>query len=55
MEQLLWILSQPDYLPIVAMVGALAYLLTVWWKQARRHDRLRKEDGTEGIARDMRR
>ena len=61
MQQLLWILTQPDYLPIVAMVGALAFLLTVWWRQARRHDRIRRDAGAAGdaaeagIGREMRR
>lgn len=54
MEQFIWILTRPDNLPIVAMVGGLAYLLRVWWRQARRHDALTRQGRADEIGEEMR-
>ena len=55
MEPFLYTISRPDNMPIVAMVFALAFLLRVWWRQARRNDRLIAEGRRDEIAREMRR
>ncbi len=55
MEHFLWILTRPDNLPIVAMVVAVIYLLRVWWKQARKHDKLIEQGRKDEIGEEMRR
>ena len=55
MEQFLEILTKPDNLPIAGMVVALFYLLWVWWRQARAHDRLLREGRGDEIGDEMRR
>ena len=54
MKQFLWILCQPDNLPIVGMVLALGFLLGVWLRQALRNDRLIRDGHPEEIEREMR-
>ncbi len=49
------ILTQPDNLPVAAMVVALIFLLWVWIKQALENDRLTDEGRPEDIAKRMRR
>ncbi len=55
MEQFLYILTRPDNLPIAGMVIALVFLLGVWWRQVRVHDRLIKEGRKDEIGDEMRR
>ncbi len=55
MAHFLWILRQPDNLPIVGMLFALVGLLAVWLRQALRHDRLIAQGRAAEIAREMRR
>ena len=55
MDNVLHIVSKPDNLPIVAMVVALVGLLAVWWREARRNDRLIAEGRRDEIGRCMRR
>jgi len=54
-EQFLEILTKPDNIPIVAMVFGVIYLIWVWWKQARRNDKLIEEGRKEDIGEEMRR
>ena len=53
MKQFLYILTRPDNLPIAGMVVALVFLLGVWWRQARRHDRLIREGRADEIHDEM--
>ncbi len=55
MQNFLWILTQPDNLPIAGMVLALGFLLGVWLRQALRHDRLIRSGHKDDIEREMRR
>ena len=55
MAQFLWILTQPDNLPIVGMVVALVFLLGVWLRQALRNDQLIRAGRRDEIEREMRR
>lgn len=55
MDAFVEILSKPDNLPIVGMVVALAFLLGVWARQARRNDRLLRAGRADEIAKEMRR
>lgn len=55
MDNLIHILLEPDNLPVAAMFVAMLLLLWVWWRQARRHDRLIREGRRDEIAREMRR
>lgn len=55
MQQFLWILTQPDNLPIAGMALALVFLLGVWLRQALRNDRLIRAGHKDAIDREMRR
>ncbi len=55
MDNFLRIITMPDNVPIVGMVVFLAWLLPVWWKQARRHDALIEEGKEDQVLPDMRR
>jgi len=55
MQHFLWILTQPDNLPIAGMVLALGVLLCVWLRQALRNDHLIHTGNKEEIEREMRR
>ena len=55
MDNFLRILLMPDNLPIAGMAVALVFLLWVWARQARRHDRLIRQGRKSEIAREMRR
>lgn len=55
MDNFLTILTQPDNLPIVGMVGALVWVLAVWLAQALRHDRLIAAGKQDEVAEEMRR
>ncbi len=54
MEAFWTILTMPDNIPIVAMLGAVVFLLGVWLRQALRHDRLLQQGGEEAVAEEMR-
>jgi hypothetical protein len=50
----LWaILSLPDNIPIVLMLGLVAYFTRVSFKEARRNDRLAREGRRDEILRAM--
>ena len=55
MDELLRSLLRPDNIPVAAMVVAIAGLLWVWLRQARRHDRLIREGRRDDVVREMRR
>lgn len=54
MDNFLHILSRPDNMPIAGMVVALVYLLLVWFRQARKNDRLIEKGQKDEIGREMR-
>ncbi len=55
MSQFLETLSRPDNLPVAGMFVVMIFLLGVWWREARKHDK-RIEDGEpDKIEQDMRR
>jgi hypothetical protein len=54
-DEFLHILTQPDNMPIAAMLVAVFFLLGVWLRQALRNDRLLRERREDEIAREMRR
>lgn len=55
MQHFLWILTQPDNLPIAGMAVALGFLLAVWLREALRNDRLIRAGKKADIEREMRR
>ena len=53
MEPLIKNLVKPDNIPLVAMVPATIVLLIMWWRVARRNDRILEKGGEEALAEDM--
>lgn len=54
MHAFLDILTMPDNIPIVAMLGAVVGLLWVWLRQALKHDKLLEKGGEAAVAEEMR-
>ena len=54
MDDFLKILMKPDNMPVAGMLLVLIWLLWLWWRQARAHDKLIREGKKEEIAREMR-
>ncbi len=55
MDAILHTLSNPDYLPVAFLLPILAFLLAVWWREARANDRLLARGRLDLVARRMRR
>lgn len=53
METLLQILSRPDNLPLVVLLPGTLALLGLWWRVARRNDRVLGEGGEAALSRQM--
>jgi hypothetical protein len=49
MDLLLHHLLKPDNLPLAIMVPAMIMLFALWWRVARRNDRLLREGGVEAV------
>ncbi len=53
MDHLLEILLKPDNIPVAAMVPATIVLLALWWRVARRNDRILARGGERELAKHM--
>ena len=53
MDVTLKILLKPDNLPMVALLPGMIVLLALWWRVARRNDRLVQQGGEERVAEAM--
>ena len=55
MHNFLEILTKPDNIPIAGMAVAIVFVLGVWFRQARRHDKLIRDGKKDQIIEEMRR